>query len=230
MTECMYNNKGCYAACERTWGPSRGHPTTMNNSKIDSSEEGEGRRERKKRETLKRIAETGLKLFVKNGYEGTTLDEIAAEAGIARRTFFYYFKSKEAILLAYLDGGYAKSGTAILLAQPTDQGPLAAVRNSFLQIMASHETEEAIVVDNLLGSTEALKARMQANYVEGEHLIFEALCELWPQLERRASLRIVAMVSMGALRVAKETWRQEGGKRPLAEYLRDSFAALEEMV
>jgi len=196
-------------------------------AEVENAEEREGLRERKKRETLKRIAETSLKLFVKNGYEETTLDEIAAEAGIARRTFFHYFKSKEAILLAYLDGGFAKSSMALLLAQPTDQAPLAAVLNSLLQLMPWFETEEAIVVDALLGSTEALRARMQANYVETERLVFGALCELWPQPERRASLRIVAMVSIGAMRVAKEAWRQEGGRRPLAEYLRESFAALE---
>ena len=197
---------------------------------VERPEGKEGRRERKKRETLKRIAEAGLKLFVKNGYEGTTLDEITAEAGIARRTFFYYFTSKEAILMAYLDGGFAKSSVPLLLAQPTDQAPLTAVLNSFLQLMSWFETEEALVVDTLLGSTEALRARMRANYVETEHLVFEALCELWPQPERRASLRIVAMVSIGAMRVAKETWRREEGQRPLAEYLRESFAALEKIV
>ena len=53
---------------------------------------------------------------------------------------------------------------------------------------------------------------MQANYVETEHLVFEALCKLWPQPERRPSLRIVAMVSIGAMRVAKEAWRQDGGE------------------
>jgi AcrR family transcriptional regulator len=190
----------------------------------------EGRREWKKRETLKRIVEAGLRLFVKNGYEGTTLDEIAAEAGIARRTFFYYFKSKEAILMAYLDGGFARSSVRLLRAQPTDQAPLTAVLNSFSQSMSWFESEEAIVVDTLLGSTEALRARMQANYVETEHLIFEALCELWPQPERTASLRIAAMASVGAMRVAKEAWRQEEGKRPLAEHLRESFAALERIV
>ena len=202
----------------------------MESSEIERPAEEEGWRERKKRETRERIAEAGLKLFVKNGYEGTTLDEIAAKAGIARRTFFYYFKSKEAILMAYLDGGFARSSVPLLLAQPTDQAPLTAVRNSFLQLMSWFETEEAIVVDTLLGSTEALRARMQANYLETEHLVFEALCELWPQPERRASLRIVAMVSIGAMRVAKEAWRQEEGRRPLAEYLRESFAALERIV
>ncbi len=69
----------------------------------------EGLRERKRRETLHRIAEQGLKLFLSNGYEATTLDAIAEAAGISRRTFFYYFKSKEEILLAWQDGGFTET-------------------------------------------------------------------------------------------------------------------------
>ena len=37
------------------------------------------------------------------------------------------------------------------------------------------------MVDGLFGSTEALRARMQAAYIEMEQSAFEALCELWPQ-------------------------------------------------
>ena len=36
---------------------------------------------------------------------------------------------------------------------------------------------------------------------------------------RRTTLRMVAMVSMGAMRLAVEDWRQAGGKRSLADYL-----------
>ena len=149
------------------------------------------------------------------------------EAGISRRTFFYYFHSKEAILMEFMRGGFVKALRPTLLEQSTDQTPLAAVRNCLLQLMSFQETEEVIVIDRLLGSTEALQARKQAAFVEGEQSAFEALCELWLEPGRRASLRIVAMVSIGALRLAKEAWRQEGGKQPLTKYLRESFAALE---
>ena len=44
----------------------------------------EGRRESKKRETLRRIAETALKLFIEKGYERTTLEAIAVASVIAR--------------------------------------------------------------------------------------------------------------------------------------------------
>ena len=58
----------------------------------------EGLRERKRRETLQRIAEVGLKLFSEHGYEATTLEAIAEAAGIPPRTFFYYFKTKDEVL------------------------------------------------------------------------------------------------------------------------------------
>jgi AcrR family transcriptional regulator len=186
----------------------------------------EGRRDRKKHETLRRIAETGLKLFIEKGYEGTTLEAIAAASGIARRTFFYYYKSKDEILMATLGGGMVEALRPALLEQSKNQAPLDAVRNCLLQLTSLHETKQSIIVDGLLRSTEALRARKQAIFVEMEQSVFDALCELWPQAKRRAH-RMVAMVSIGAMRVAMEAWRHEGGKKPLAKYLRESFATLE---
>jgi hypothetical protein len=41
------------------------------------------------------------------------------------------------------------------------------------------------------------------------------------------ALRLVAMFTMGALRLAIEIWRQDNGKRPLAKYLLENLAVLE---
>jgi AcrR family transcriptional regulator len=187
--------------------------------------ESEGLRERKRRETLQRIAKTALKQFIVNGYDATTLDDIAEAAGISRRTFFYYFKSKEDILLAW-QSGVADAIRGAVLAESPDQAPLDAVRNALLALTSRQQSDEAIVIDRLLRSTEALRASKQAKYVQQERALFEALCELWPQPKRRDALRLVAMVSIGAMRLALETWSEEGGKRPLAKYLRDAFANL----
>lgn len=53
------------------------------------------RREQKRQETLKRISEKGLKLFIAKGYEGTTLEAIAAAAGISPRTFLGFGGASE---------------------------------------------------------------------------------------------------------------------------------------
>ena len=191
-----------------------------------ASPKKEGRRERKRLETLRRIAETGLNLFIAHGYEGTTLEAIAAAAGISMRTFFYYFKSKEEVLLAWQGSGFVEALRPAMLEESPHQAPLDAVRHCLLKLISRYETKESIIVDRLLRSTEALRACKQAVYVDMEQALLGAMCELWPEPKRRASLRIVAMISIGAMRLAMETWRQENGKRSLAKYLRESFATL----
>jgi AcrR family transcriptional regulator len=184
-----------------------------------ASPKKEGRRERKRLETLRRIAETGLKLFIAHGYEGTTLEAIAEAAGISRRTFFYYFKSKEEVLLAWQGSGFVETLRPAMLEESPHQAPLDAVRHCLLKLISRYETKESIIVDRLLRSTEALRARKQAIFIEMEEALFAAMLQLWPQPQRRTTLRMVAMVSMGAMRLAVEDWRHAGAKRSLAEYL-----------
>jgi AcrR family transcriptional regulator len=190
------------------------------------SESPPGLRERKRHETFERIMEKGLKLFVKNGYEATTLDAIAQAAGISRRTFFYYFKSKEDILLAARHSGFQEALRPALLDEDPDQSPLEAVQKCLIKLGSRYETKESIVFDRLMESTEALRARKEAVFVETEQILLEAMCELWPSPARRDGLRLVAMVAMGTLRLALDKWRQNDAAHPLAYYVRQSFALL----
>ena len=179
----------------------------------------EGRRARKRRETYDRIAAEALRLCVALGFERTTIDAIAEAADISRRTFFYYFKSKEEVLLAWQGSGFLDALRPAMLEESPRQAPLDAVRHCLLKLISRYETKESIIVDRLLRSTEALRARKQAIFIEMEEALFAAMRELWPQPQRRTTLRMVAMVSMGAMRLAVEDWRQAGGKRSLADYL-----------
>ncbi|TCU69363.1 TetR family transcriptional regulator [Bradyrhizobium sp. R2.2-H] len=186
----------------------------------------EGLRERKRRETLARIAEAGLKLFMTNGYEETTLEAIAEAAGISRRTFFYYFKSKEEILLAW-QSHFTQLIRAAVIAEPSDQSPIDTVKNALLKLTGNYNSEQSLALDRVIRSSPALISASHAKYIAQEQAIFEALCVKWPQAKRRKSLRYVAMVAVGALRLAIESWSNDNGKRPPAAYLRESFANLQ---
>lgn len=192
----------------------------------DVSERPDGLRERKRHETSGRIVEEGLKLFVKHGYEGTTLEAIARAAGISRRTFFYYFKSKEDVLLAAHDGGFREALGPAMLEESPEQRPLAAVQNCLIKLASRRETKESVVFDRLMQSTEALRARKEAGFVQTERILLEAMRELWPSPERRDGLRLVAMVAMGTLRLALERWKQTEAAHPLTYYVDESFALL----
>jgi AcrR family transcriptional regulator len=189
-------------------------------------ERPQGLRERKRHETSERIIEQGLRLFVKNGYEATTLEAIAEAAGISRRTFFYYFKSKEDILLAAHDSGFREALRPAMLDEPSDQTPLEAVQKCLVKLASRYETKESVIFDRLMQSTEALRARKEAVFVETEQILLQAMGELWPSPGRRDGLRLIAMVAMGTLRLALDKWKQNDAARPLAYYLRQGFALL----
>jgi len=73
----------------------------------------QSRRERKKEETRRRILEASFKLFVQQGFENTTIDQIAEEADIGKGTFYNYFPTKEAALFEFLEDLGHQRGTKI---------------------------------------------------------------------------------------------------------------------
>jgi AcrR family transcriptional regulator len=184
-------------------------------------------RERKRRLTLDRIAETGLKLFVENGYEATTLDAIAAASGISRRTFFYYLKSKEDVMMAHESGNFPQALRPTFLKQSPKQSPIDAARRTFLTLASMYETKESIIADRILRSIETLRLRKEALLVQMEEVLAEAMYELWPDRSRRPALRLAAMMAIGTLRFAKENWRRENAARPLTHYIDEAFDLLD---
>jgi AcrR family transcriptional regulator len=62
-----------------------------------------GRRERSKQRVRDRIYASALTLFAEQGYERTTIDQIAEHADVARGTFFNYFQRKEDLVTAWAE-------------------------------------------------------------------------------------------------------------------------------
>jgi AcrR family transcriptional regulator len=184
-------------------------------------------RDRKRQVTLDRIADAGLKLFLENGYEATTLDAITAASGISRRTFFYYLKSKEDVLLAHESGKFPQALRPTFLKQSPELSPIAAARKTFVALASMYETKESILADRILRSIETLRLRKEALLVQMEDVLAEAMYEMWPDPARRSALRMDAMLAIGALRIAKEHWRQEEAAHPLTRYIDEAFDLLE---
>ena len=188
-----------------------------------------GRRERKRQLTLERIAETGLKLFIENGYEATTLDAIAAASGISRRTFFYYLKSKEEVLLAHESGDIPHVLRPTFLEQSPHQRPIDAARKTFLALASRYQSKESLLADRILRSTETLRLRKEALLVRMEEVLAEAMYDTWPDQSQRPALRLAAMMAIGALRFAKENWRQDNAAHPLTHYIEEAFDLLDHL-
>jgi AcrR family transcriptional regulator len=191
----------------------------------DADQKLEGLRERKRRQTRQRIAEVGVKSFLAKGYEATTLDDIAAAAGISRRTFFHYFKSKDEILLAQI-GSYADSIRISVIESATAGEPLDVARAALLKVVNGFHEPQMIAIARLMRESGALRNRRNASYLLFEQTLHEGLRELWPGKERRDRLRLAAMIAIGVLRLSTETWLQQDGKRPLATCFQETFENL----
>lgn len=62
-----------------------------------------GRREDNKAMKRDRLLSEGLRLFAEQGYEGSSIEQIAAASGVARGTFYLYFPDKRALFEALVD-------------------------------------------------------------------------------------------------------------------------------
>lgn len=103
---------------------------------------GEGTRARRRRTNRRRIAETALDLFERNGYTATTVDEIAEACDIGRRTFFRYFQGKEELLYPFLEESRARVA-AVLQRLQGDVAPVSAMRSALLDAAVDFQRDEA---------------------------------------------------------------------------------------
>ena len=78
-------------------------------------------RERKRDRTRRALVDAAIDLFERNGYDGTTVADIAEAADIGTRTFFSYFASKEELLFPESDTRVAAAVAAIAGRQPGDR-------------------------------------------------------------------------------------------------------------
>lgn len=184
-----------------------------------------GRREVKRRETHRRITEAAVRLFLEKGYGATTLDAIADAAAISRRTFFAYFKSKDEILQTWQQGGWEEFLADVRRASP-DAPPLQVIRDTFTKHMARYNTEDLKAIAHVMSSSESLRAAKHASYAAQERLLFETLCEVWRQPERRMPLRLIAMSAVGVLRVAVEMWEKPDNQHTLPHLFAETLDAL----
>ena len=90
-----------------------------------------GLRERKKQRTRATLIDAAVELCERQGYERTTVDQIAAIADVSPRTFSRYFATKDAIALALIDEAIAQAAVE-LSRQPTDIGHFEALRRSYV--------------------------------------------------------------------------------------------------
>jgi AcrR family transcriptional regulator len=108
----------------------------------DSGKPVLGLRERKKLRTRATLLDAAVDLCERQGFEGTTVDQIAAVADVSPRTFSRYFPTKDAIALALIDEAIEKAAVE-LANQPPELSHLDALRRSYVAMYHATKTATA---------------------------------------------------------------------------------------
>jgi AcrR family transcriptional regulator len=186
-------------------------------------------RERKKLATRQAIHEAAFELVEEYGLSRTTVEAISERAGVAPRTFWSYFSSKEDAVLDRDPERELALRTA-LLDRPASEDPLTALRAVLEEqyfAPRSVDQQKAVRRRKLLRREPQLMAAAAATFDDAERSLVAAVAErLGRDPEADLLPGVIVMAACGACRVAHQRWADDNGKQPLPELIDEAFRQL----
>ena len=174
-------------------------------------------RERKRTRTRLMIQSEAMRLFAENGYESTTVEQIAFAAAISPRTFFRYFPTKEDVVLW---DEYDPIAPDLFEARPADEAPAETLRAIIREAVGGlyrRDPEQLLLRAQLLGSVPELRARMLEQQDTGYEMLAMLLARRRGASPGELELRVLASAFGAAIMVALDAWQKEGGRSDLLE-------------
>lgn len=167
-----------------------------------------GLRERKKQKTRWAIQEHALRLFAQQGYDATTVEQIAAAAEVSPSTFFRYFKTKED---AVLQDEYDPILIALIEQQPAGVPPMEALRRSLrtsFGAMGPGEKDKILARMRLQMAVPALRARTYEQLTATMQLIAETMAKRVDRQADEFPVQVFAGACLGVLLAALFAWAE----------------------
>jgi AcrR family transcriptional regulator len=164
--------------------------------------------DRKRQLVRDAISHAAWALFAAEGYEATTVDEIAARAGVSRRTFFRYFSSKEDVAVGTSDS-FAEEFLAAFRARPAREAPLEALRHALREMVLDRTAEPAEMraIIRLLRESPTVRRAMLARNARMEERLAKLLAErLRADARRDPTPALVAFVARALMDTAFNVW------------------------
>lgn len=184
------------------------------------------RRGRPPRTSCRELELIALRLFTENGFENTTIEQIAAEAGVSERTFFRYFATKASVLWSEFDtevdalrAGFARVPASVPM--------MEAIRRVVVSVnhYQAGDVAELRMRMSLIGAVPALQASSAEHYDAWERAVADFAAgrldlpaeSLYPLAVGRATLAVC--------RAAYERWSAQADN-DLTVYLDAAISAL----
>jgi AcrR family transcriptional regulator len=181
-------------------------------------------RQRKKTATRDRIRASALALFREQGYDATTVEQIAAAAGVSHMTFFRYFPAKEDVALS---DSYDPMIGELIAQTPATQPLVQRIRTVLVQGLRQvydKDRDTMLAQNKLIVSTPALRERLWANQIATQQVILQALRNGEQDPDFQAKVTVAACLA--AATTAVLTWTENDGVPELPELIEQAFDTL----
>src|SRR5262245_44633650 len=164
-------------------------------------------RERQKWLAQSTIEETALRLFLQQGYEHTSIQDIADAVKMSPRTFFRYFASKDEVLLGPMRTAQQEALRALQGVSPAST-PHAALRVMLTSLAHRYEEQRDTFVlrYQVVMQSPSIASLFLFTFVEAEPVISQALRAHLEEATDHNEIRFLVALHMAALRVAIEQW------------------------
>jgi AcrR family transcriptional regulator len=180
-------------------------------------------RQRKKNATRDRIRASALQLFGEQGYDATTVEQIAAAAGLSHMTFFRYFPTKEDVALS---DSYDPLLAGLIGQTPATWPLTERIRSVLVQGLRQvydADRDTLLAQNKLIVSTPALRERLWASQMDTQQLILQALDVGQPDPRPSFQDRVTVAACLAAATTAILTWVENNGTPDLPDLLEQAF-------
>ncbi|MEU6663517.1 TetR family transcriptional regulator [Streptomyces sp. NPDC046821] len=184
---------------------------------------GMGLRERKKLKTRVAIREATYRLIAEQGYEATTVEQIAEAAEVSPSTVFRYFPTKEDIVIT---DEYDPLLEAELRARPAEESIVDSLRHVIgeaLRLGTEDDPEVSRLRTTLQAEVPAVRSRMMESMSVTGQLLCRVIAERTGRDASDLEVRVYAMSLVGALMETTLYWAEHGHRDELSDLLDRTF-------
>lgn len=175
-------------------------------------------RERKKAATRQSLHQAALRLAMASGLDGVTVEDIADEAGVSRRTFSNYFANKEDAVL-HADRERMRTLLESVRDRPAAERAWAALRHSAISLYGQLAMPDPdwLAQLRLLRRHPSLLARQAVDWFTLERDLAEVLVARGHVDALRA--RLMAATFLATIRTAGAVWFESGGEPAMSDVI-----------
>jgi AcrR family transcriptional regulator len=186
-----------------------------------------GLRERNRLERRRRLEDVAVELFERDGFDKTTIEQIAAAAGLAPRTFFSYFASKDDLVLA----DYADRLQRILdelELRPLDEPPWESLRVAFAAVAADYQANAERIRRRfvIMAATPSVFARNLQLQAGWEQALGERLTTRLGAATDDPAPHLLAATALAVMRASLQQWLTARRAAPLPTLVQQAFDRL----